>query len=222
METDNDITRVRNGIQVDGKNKTVGGAAVNIILQDSDEKVLFCTGTTVPSGAGYAKGGFFLKTDALTGIKAMYENKGTTATASFALIGDYESVCRGIGTVPVSGSISAYIIVPKAGKLASADFAGKDALAAHDTNYITFTLINRGQAGSGSTAMLAATDANTTKATGGSAVAAKGKRALTLHATPANLVVVKGDVLEINVAASATPANTITLAMAILRFIDNA
>lgn len=221
METDNNINRVRNGLQIDGKVKTVGAVSVNIILQDEDEKVLLCTGTTKPTGAGYSKGCRFVKTDALTGIKAVYENIGTTAAASFVLIGDSEAVCRGIGTVPTSGSISAFIIAPKAGKLASADFAGNDALAAHDTNYVTFTLVNKGQAGSGSTAMLAATDANTTKATGGSAIVAKGKRALTLHATPANLVVVKGDVIEIVVTASATPANTVTLAMAILRFVDN-
>lgn len=83
METDNNINRIRNGLQVDGKTKTVGAVSVNIILQDSDEKVLFCTGATVPSGAGYAKGCLFVKTDAATGVKGLYENVGTTAVASF-------------------------------------------------------------------------------------------------------------------------------------------
>jgi hypothetical protein len=52
--------------------------------------------------------------------------------------------------------------------------------------------------------MLAATDANTTKATGGAALTANAKRALTLNATAANLVVAKGDVLRIRAASSAT------------------
>ncbi|MDF1498525.1 MAG: hypothetical protein P1P85_04205 [Patescibacteria group bacterium] len=220
MQTDNAIARIRNGYQIDGKLKTVGSASVNVILQDSDEKVLLCTGTTKPTGAGYAKGCKFVKTDAVTGVSGVYENVGTTSASSFVLIGDSEAVLVPIGTVPTTGSITAYGIAPKAGSLESVDFIGVEALAANDTNYVTFTLVNKGQAGVGTTAMLAATDANTTKATGGSALVAKGKRALTVHGTAANLVVVKGDVLELTITASGTLANTVTLAAAILRIIS--
>jgi hypothetical protein len=57
---------------------------------------------------------------------------------------------------------------------------------------------------------LAATDANTTKATGGTALAANTARSLTLNGTAANLVVASGDRLRIRAAASGTLANTVT------------
>ncbi len=114
------------------------------------------------------------------------------------------------GTIAVTGSTDEYVIVPKTGKITGIDFSGIDALAANDTNYITFSVINMGQAGGGSTALLAATDVNTTKATGGSALAANTKRSLTLHGTPANLDVVVGDRLRIRAAAAGTLANTVT------------
>ena len=95
-------------------------------------------------------------------------------------------------TIATTGNADAYVIVPETGTLDSVDFSGVDALAAHDSNYITFSITNLGQAGAGSTAMLAATDPNTTKATGGVALAANTKRSLTLHGTGANLAVVAG------------------------------
>lgn len=70
----------------------------------------------------------------------------------------------------------------------------------------------------GSTALLAATDANTTKATGGTALSANTKRSLTLHGTAANLDVVAGDRLRIRAAASGTLANTVTFPTYLLRF----
>lgn len=91
METDNKINRIRNGLQLDGKTKTVGAVSVNIILQDSDENVLFCTGLSLSTGAGFAKGCLFIKTDAAGGTKGLYENQGTTAVASFNKIGDITS-----------------------------------------------------------------------------------------------------------------------------------
>jgi len=122
------------------------------------------------------------------------------------------------GTVATTGNTDCYVIVPETGTLDGVDFSGVDALAAHDTNYVTFSITNLGQAGAGSTAMLAATDANTTKATGGTALAANTKRSLTLHGTGANLAVTAGDRLLIRVAASGTLANTVTFPAFVLRF----
>ncbi len=122
------------------------------------------------------------------------------------------------GTIAVTGNTDEYLIAPVSGKLTGIDFSGIDALAANDTNYITFSVINMGQAGSGSTAMLAATDINTTKATGGSALAANTKRSLTLHGTPANLDVVVGDRLRIRAAATGTLASTVTKPVYLLQF----
>lgn len=122
-----------------------------------------------------------------------------------------------IGTIATTGNTDAYAIVPETGVLDSVDFSAIDALAAHDTNYITFLITNLGQAGGGTTAMLAATDANTTKATDGTALSANTKRSLTLHGTAANLSVTAGDRLLIRADTSGTLAGTVTGSTALLR-----
>lgn len=113
-------------------------------------------------------------------------------------------------TITTTGNSDVYIIAPQAGTLTSALFSAVDALAASDTNYITFSITNLGQAGAGSTAMLAATDANTTKATDGTALSANTKRTLSLNGTAANLIVAAGDRLRCRAAATGTLANTET------------
>jgi len=100
----------------------------------------------------------------------------------------------------------------------TAGFSGVDALTANDTNYITFGITNLGQAGSGTAAMLAATDANTTKATGGTGLAANTLRTLTLNGTAANLVVAAGDRIRIRATVSGTLANTVTFPVYRLTF----
>ena len=121
-------------------------------------------------------------------------------------------------TITTTGNSDVFVIVPAAGVLTAAQFSGVDALAANDTNYITFTITNLGLAGAGSTAMLAATDANTTKATGGTALAANTLRSLSLNGTAANLVVAAGDRLRIRAAATGTLANTVTFPVYRLAF----
>ena len=117
-----------------------------------------------------------------------------------------------------AGNNDGYIMAPEAGTLDSIEFAGVDALATSDTNYITFTVVNLGQSGAGSTDMLAVSDANTTKTTGGSALAANTKRTLTLHGTAANLVVAAGDQIRVRAAVTGTLANTVTFPRYLLRF----
>lgn len=124
------------------------------------------------------------------------------------------------GTIATTGNTDEYVIVPKSGKITEINFSGIDALAAHDTNYITFSVTNLGQDGLGTTAVLAATDANTTKATGGAALAANTKRTLTLHGTAANLNVTVGDRLRIRAAASGTLANTVTKPVYLAQFAE--
>ena len=121
-------------------------------------------------------------------------------------------------TIATTGNSDVFVIVPADGVLSGADFSGVDALAASDTNFITFSITNLGQAGAGSTAMLAATDANTTKTTGGTALSANSRRSLTLNGTAANLVVVAGDRLRIRAAATGTLANTVTFPVYSLTF----
>jgi hypothetical protein len=113
-------------------------------------------------------------------------------------------------TIATTGNSDVYVIADAAGVLTSARFSGTDALAASDTNYITFTITNLGLAGSGSATMLAATDANTTKTTGGTAIAANTLRTLTLNGTASNLVVAAGDRIRARAAVTGTLANTVT------------
>jgi hypothetical protein len=113
------------------------------------------------------------------------------------------------GTIATTGNSDTFIVAPVSGVLSSVLFSATDALAANNTNYITFSITNLGQAGAGSTAMLAATAVNTTQVTGGSGISANTRRDLTLAAA-ANLVVARGDRLRIRAAATGTLANTVT------------
>jgi hypothetical protein len=116
----------------------------------------------------------------------------------------------GTTSIATTGNTDEYLIVPKSGRVAAALFSSLAALATSDTNYITFSITNLGQAGAGTTVMLAATDANTTKATGGSAIAANTKRTLTLNGTVTNLDVTEGDRLLVRFAATGTLAGAVT------------
>lgn len=116
----------------------------------------------------------------------------------------------GTTSIATTGNTDEYLIVPKSGRVVAALFSSLAALAAHDTNYVTFSITNLGQDGAGTAAILAASDANTTKATGGSALVANTKRTLTLHGTTANLDVVEGDRLLVRFAASGTLAGAVT------------
>lgn len=113
-------------------------------------------------------------------------------------------------TIATTGNTDEYFTAPFAGILTAALITPLVALTANDTNYITWTFTNLGQAGAGSTAMLAATDPNTTKATGGVGLAISTPRTLTLSGTAASLVVAAGDVIRIRATATGTLANTVT------------
>lgn len=128
------------------------------------------------------------------------------------------AVQKDVGTIATTGSTYSATQAPITGRLVAAYFNGDDALAANDTNYLTFYVTNQGQAGAGSTAMLAATDANTTKATGGTAIADTTNRSLTLNGTAANLELVAGDRILITFTATGTLANTVTNSMITLVF----
>lgn len=112
-----------------------------------------------------------------------------------------------IPTVPTAaGTLELLAIIPFAGTVSSVRVAFKDALTAHDTNFVTFRLINKTTADSD---VIAATDANTTKLTGGSAIVAYTTRTLTL-ANAAGVTVAAQDVLALRITGSGTLANTLT------------
>lgn len=194
-------------------------------------QILIGNGTTVVSVAVSgdvtisAAGAVTIGNDKVTTVKILDANVTTAKVADNAITRTKMSTAGASKDVPVApatiattGNTDGYIIVPETGTLTGVDFSGTDALAAHDTNYITFSITNLGQAGAGSTVLLAATDANTTKATGGTALVANGKRALTLTATGGDLAVTAGDRLLVRAAASGTLANTVTFPAYLLRF----
>ena len=110
--------------------------------------------------------------------------------------------------IATTGNTDLLVVVPFTGVITAAYVTVEDALATDDTNYIIFSITNK-TTGAGSTAILAATDANTTKATGGSALAAYTRRALTLNGTAANLVVTQFHTLLIRAAATGTLAGAV-------------
>jgi hypothetical protein len=140
----------------------------------------------------------------------------TSRIASNIATGYFETTST--ATIATTSNTDGYLIADAAGVLVAARFSGLDALAASDTNYITWTITNLGQAGAGSAAMLAATAVNTTQLTGGTAIAANTLRNLTLNATPANLVVAVGDRLRIRAAVTNTLPNTVTFPVYNLTF----
>lgn len=117
---------------------------------------------------------------------------------------------QGLASIATTGDTDNYMIVPKSGRIVAALFSSLAALAAHGSNYVTFSITNLGQAGAGTTAILGAVDGNTTKTTTGAAIAANTKRTLTLNTTVTNLDVVEGDRLLIRAAATGTLAGAVT------------
>jgi hypothetical protein len=122
------------------------------------------------------------------------------------------------GTINVTGNEDEYHVVQEAGILDSIDFSGNDNLAASDSNFITFSVLNLGQVGVGTTQMLAPTDANTTKLTGGSPLVAHGRRSLVMHGTISNRYVQAGDRLRVRAAVTGTLANTVGFPTYMVRF----
>lgn len=151
-----------------------------------------------------------------TGVTTIGAAKVTRAQMS-APAGS-QAVQRVGGTIATTSTTDEYIVVPQAGSLTSAFVTPLVALTANDTNYITWTIVNLGQAGAGSTAMLAATAPNTTQATGGTGLSINTLRTLTVHGTAANLVVAANDLLLIRATATGTLANTVTRPIYQLKF----
>ncbi len=110
-----------------------------------------------------------------------------------------------------AGTTEVLFIVPFDGTITSVRYVFKDALAAHDTNYAEFAVINKGTNGAGTANVLAASTGgvNTTKVTGGTALAAYVQRTPTL-ASAGGVAVLKFQVLAAQVIANGTLANTLT------------
>ena len=209
-------------------------AAAGSVLYTNDGTTSSCdfslgvTGdvTNVIAGAGMTGGGdtgaVTLNVIGGTGITVAANAVAvTTAGVTRALMSapaGTQAIQGESATIATTGTISKYLVVNQAGTLASVSVTPLVALTKSDSNYITWTITNLGQAGSGDTVMLAATAPNTTKDTGGTALAISTIRPLTVHATGGNLTVAAGDLLRIDAAVTGTLANTVTVPVYILRF----
>lgn len=104
-------------------------------------------------------------------------------------------------SLPV-GTVSATrtVLIPLAdiaGTLTRVSLASSASIAASDTDYWEVAIVNKGGDGSGTDDMLAATAANSTKSTGGSAIDAFQAWEATLHGTAGNLDAEARDVLAL-------------------------
>jgi hypothetical protein len=123
---------------------------------------------------------------------------------------------RTIPTVPTAaGTLEMLIIVPFAATVSSVRVAFKDALTQDGTNFVTFRLINKTTADSD---VIAATDANTTKTTTGSAITAYTTRSLTL-ASASGVAVAAQDVLALRITGAGTLATTLTEGTLIINYL---
>jgi hypothetical protein len=110
------------------------------------------------------------------------------------------------------------IVAPVTGVVSAATFLGDTVVGTDNTNYWTFSITNLGQANAGTQAILGAVAGNTTKATGGNALAINVPLPLTLALT--TLAVNKGDVLIVAITKTAA-ATTIANAHVSLDFTFN-
>lgn len=211
-------------LSLGGETIVIAGISITAKMFNTKSHVTEAEGATVPVNGtvGYAKGCRFVKTSTSVSTigQTVFINEGDGTSCDFNLQANSMAVQSKEITVPTTSAISVFIIAPSTGSLSSLIFSGHDVLATSDSNYIVWTATNLGQAGAGSTAMLATSPAgiNTTKATGGTALAADTYQSLTLSGTAANIAVTKGDRIQVTATVTGTLANTVTLASYLANF----
>lgn len=106
---DRNISRLRNGLQLDGRLETPDSTAVTVVLKDS-RGILLAYGATVPTDAetGYAKGCIFIDTNAAAGA-VMLANEGDADSCDFntsLVSGDISAVTTAEGSGLSGGAAS--------------------------------------------------------------------------------------------------------------------
>jgi hypothetical protein len=135
------------------------------------------------------------------GIDSAQLGGNSVTGAILSVVAATREVTRSIAALSATASFLP-IIAPVTGVVSAASLLPDTAVSASDTNYWTFTIVNLGQANAGTQAILAATAPNTTKATGGTAMAVNVPFPLALAGT--TLAVTKGDVLVITATKTAS------------------
>lgn len=148
--------------------------------------------------------------------KISYVNIGTVTVPVWEQFTGRSAQVQG-STIATTGATTEYMMAPSNGSLQDFSISALVALATSDTNYLTFTVTNLGQAGAGTNAMLAVSNLNTTKATGGQAIVLNGMTKFTIS-TGTPILVTKGDRIQITATATGTLANTVTKPVYIATF----
>lgn len=131
-----------------------------------------------------------------------------------------------LGTIAAAAGATAFTFqapstIAAGSKLTAVRFVSKDGLAASDTNYVTFGLVNKGAGGGGAQVLAdAANAANSTKLTGGTALSAYVARGLVLATLTVGTErdVAGGDVLEMTFTVTGILANTLRQCAVLLEF----
>ena len=111
-----------------------------------------------------------------------------------------------LGTINATTVLPPIILPPAAGTITAIRLAVKTTISQSDTDYWTFSAVNKGAAGTATTALLLATDVNTTKTTGGSGITNYVARSLSLTGTTANLDFAASDCLVLTATKAAAAA----------------
>jgi hypothetical protein len=129
-----------------------------------------------------------------------------------ATAGKTKSITFRVGTLSATDATIALPLPNVAGTITRIAIEVTTTVAANDTDYWTFGVLNKGTGGSGSTVVVDSTAAaNSTKATGGSALTNFVQRDLTLTSTPADLVTAAKDSLLLTATKAASGANLVAL-----------
>lgn len=185
---------------------------VTILAEDENGKIVSAISAGAPELTA-AQANLFAK-----GCNMIDTSRGLTF-ANTALVSDtpvWKNIQQGDALAPVAsatisdtGNTDCYVVAPVTGYLTGVEVSGATALAADDTNYVTWTIKNLNKGFVAPTDMLAADALNTTQLTGGQALPENEKIDLVLSGTTENLYCDAGDRLLIRAAATGTLANTV-------------
>lgn len=107
-------------LKLTGYSRTIGAYTVSSLVEDGNNHMILCSGTSVPSAVDYfAKGCIFIKTDAASGSKALYENTATASSCTFNLLGEVAmgDIPLTDGTILVGGATNVAASVAMAGDM---------------------------------------------------------------------------------------------------------
>lgn len=216
-----EASRIFNGLSL----VTVSAGSLALAASDTNYVEVDVNGNVTTNNSGFTAGRrpLWIVT---TGVSSYADNQVVSVKALLFVLaaltggqlstaGRTKEITAQLGA-SIAATASFYLVSPNvAATLLAARLVNSTAFATSDTDYWTFALANLGPAGTGTTAMLAAGATSTTKTTGGSLLAVGIARSLALNATGANLVTAAGDVLQLTLTKTGSPAALTLSALAL-------